>query len=91
MPVQVEKLRDVVRNTLNGSDIHNHQRIAAKKTFSGFDNDTRSIVLAAEMQAGKSGISLALCCEQRLSLDNQDIADRKKLRDTLYLLSLIHI
>ncbi|MEY8199186.1 MAG: DEAD/DEAH box helicase family protein [Colwellia sp.] len=89
MPVQVENLRNVVRKTLNALDIHDHQRIAAKKTFSGFDDETRSIVLAAEMQAGKSGISLALCCEQRLSLSDQDISDRRKLRDTLYLLTMV--
>lgn len=41
------------------------------------------------MQAGKSGISLALSCEQRLSLPDEDICDRHKLRDTLYLLTMV--
>jgi hypothetical protein len=89
MSINIKNLRDLVKKTLNSDDIHDHQRTAAKKTFSGFDNDTRSIVLAAEMQAGKSGIALALCCEQRLSLSDQDIAQRTKLRDTLYLLTMV--
>lgn len=89
MSVNIDKLRDVVKRTLNSKGIHDHQRTAAKKTFSGFDDNTRSIVLAAEMQAGKSGIALALCCEQRLSLSDQDISQRTKLRDTLYLLTMV--
>ena len=89
MSFNINKLRDVVNETLNSAEIHDHQRTAAKKTFSGFDDNTRSIVLAAEMQAGKSGIALALCCEQRLSLSDQDISDRKRLRDTLYLLTMV--
>ena len=84
-----ERLKDIVRDTLNSNGIHDHQRIAAKKTFAAFNPNTRAIVLAAEMQAGKSGISLALCCEQRLSLNDQDVTDRKKLRDTLYLLTMV--
>ncbi|EGR09677.1 glutathione synthase domain protein [Vibrio cholerae HE48] len=39
------------------------------------------------MQAGKSGIALALCCLQRLSLSDTDICDRKQLKDTLYLVN----
>ena len=89
MPSTVDRLKNVVRKTLNSNDIHDHQRIAARKTFSAFNPNTRAIVLAAEMQAGKSGISLALCCEQRLNLNEQDISDRKKLRDTLYLLTMV--
>lgn len=89
MPNNVDRLRNVVKKTLNSNSIHDHQRIAARKTFSAFNPNTRAIVLAAEMQAGKSGISLALCCEQRLSLNDTDIADRQKLRDTLYLLTMV--
>ena len=89
MPSTVDRLKNVVRKTLNSNDIHDHQIIAARKTFSAFNPNTRAIVLAYEMQAGKSGISLALCCEQRLSLNEQDISDRKKLRDTLYLLTMV--
>ncbi|HIF9470499.1 TPA: glutathione synthase [Photobacterium damselae] len=43
---------------------------------------------AAEMQAGKSGIALALCCLQRLSLNDQDICNRRQLKDTLYLVTM---
>nr|WP_241903748.1 glutathione synthase [Enterovibrio norvegicus] len=40
------------------------------------------------MQAGKSGISLALCCLQRISLSDTNICDRKQLKDTLYLVTM---
>ncbi|MGR5367837.1 glutathione synthase [Photobacterium damselae] len=40
------------------------------------------------MQAGKSGIALALCCLQRLSLSDQDICNRRQLKDTLYLVTM---
>lgn len=82
-------LRQSTLETLNSSELHDHQRTAAKKTFDAFDAKTRAVVLAAEMQAGKSGISLALSCEQRLSLPDEDICDRHKLRDTLYLLTMV--
>lgn len=62
------KMRSKVHETLNSSDMHEHQREAAKKTFNAFDDLTRAVVLAAEMQAGKSGISVALACQQRLTL-----------------------
>ncbi|HIF9501481.1 TPA: glutathione synthase [Photobacterium damselae] len=40
------------------------------------------------MQAGKSGIALALCCLQRLNLSDQDICNRRQLKDTLYLVTM---
>ena len=40
------------------------------------------------MQAGKSGIALALCCLQRLSLTVQQICNRAQLKDTLYLVTM---
>lgn len=40
------------------------------------------------MQAGKSGIALALCCLQRLSLTDQQICNRAQLKDTLYLVTM---
>ena len=89
MAVSPEKLRLAVNSVLQSEELHEHQRQAARKTFAAFDNETRAIVMAAEMQAGKSGISLALCCEQRLSLSDQDIVERGKLRDTLYLLTMV--
>jgi hypothetical protein len=69
--------------------MHEHQREAAKKTFKAFDGNTRAVVLAAEMQAGKSGISVALACQQRLSLSDEAITDRSQLKDTLYMLTMV--
>lgn len=89
MTTKAETLRKITRDTLNRPELHDHQRSAARKTFSAFNEKTRAVVLAAEMQAGKSGISLALSCEQRLSLSDADICDRAKLRDTLYLLTMV--
>jgi len=89
MANNAQKLRDITTHTLNGTELHEHQRTAARKTFAAFDDSTRAVVLAAEMQAGKSGISLALSCEQRLSLSDEDITQRSKLRDTLFLLTMV--
>lgn len=89
MTCKAEKLRALTTATLNGKELHEHQRLAARKTFDAFDSSTRAVVLAAEMQAGKSGISLALACEQRLSLSDDDICERSKLRDTLYLITMV--
>lgn len=89
MNQKAQTLRQHTLETLNSSALHDHQRTAAKKTFDAFDSKTRVIVLAAEMQAGKSGISLALSCEQRLSLSDEEICNRSKLRDTLYLLTMV--
>lgn len=89
MNTKADTLRQIARDTLNSPMLHDHQRNAARKTFDAFDEKTRAVVLAAEMQAGKSGISLALSCEQRLSLSDDEISDRAKLRDTLYLLTMV--
>lgn len=89
MNTKAASLRQIARETLNSPALHDHQRNAARKTLDAFNEKTRAVVLAAEMQAGKSGISLALSCEQRLSLSDEDIVDRAKLRDTLYLLTMV--
>lgn len=89
MAKSASELRALVEKTLNGKGLHDHQREAAERTFSAFDNHTRAVVMAAEMQAGKSGIALALCCQQRISLSDEDISSRKKLRDTLYLVTMV--
>tara|TARA_Y100001949_G_scaffold156293_1_gene145086 strand:- start:17 stop:1006 length:990 start_codon:yes stop_codon:yes gene_type:complete len=86
---RAEKMRSKVHETLNATGMHEHQRSAAEKTFRAFDNDTRAVVLAAEMQAGKSGISVALACQQRLSLSDEAITDRSQLKDTLYMLTMV--
>ncbi|HEY7865885.1 MAG TPA: DEAD/DEAH box helicase family protein [Psychromonas sp.] len=68
-----------------------HQRNAAHNTFSKFNTGSRAVVIAAEMQSGKSGIALALAGLQRLSLSDEFISDRKKLKDTLYLVTMADI
>ncbi|MFT5758593.1 MAG: hypothetical protein ACI9LM_003339 [Alteromonadaceae bacterium] len=65
-----------------------HQQDAARKTFNKFNNGARAVVIAAEMQSGKSGIALALAGLQRLSQNDVDINDRRQLKDTLYLVTM---
>ncbi len=65
-----------------------HQRKAAQRAFTHFDNNNRAVVIAAEMQSGKSGIALALSGIQRQKLNDIDICDRKQLKDTLYLVTM---
>jgi hypothetical protein len=54
----------MVHTILESDALHSHQVNAATKTFNAFIGDVRAVVTAAEMQAGKSGIALALCCLQ---------------------------
>ncbi len=82
------QLRQLVKNTLDSTSLHSHQVSAATKVFDALTGNVRAVVTAAEMQAGKSGIALALCCLQRLSLSDQEICDRKQLKDTLYLVTM---
>ena len=65
-----------------------HQRNAADKAFSKFTTGSRAVVVAAEMQSGKSGIALALAGKQRLSLPDELLTSRKHLKDTLYLVTM---
>ncbi|MGI2071414.1 DEAD/DEAH box helicase family protein [Shewanella baltica] len=88
MSEKAQKLRQLVTNILHSSALHTHQVSAATKTFSALTGNVRAVVTAAEMQAGKSGIALALCCLQRLSLNDYDICERKSLKDTLYLVTM---
>jgi superfamily II DNA or RNA helicase len=85
---KANKLRHLVDEVLKSNSLHTHQVNAATKTFEALSGNVRAVVTAAEMQAGKSGIALALCCLQRLSLNDQDICDRKQLKDTLYLVTM---
>jgi hypothetical protein len=80
--------RQMIEDIFSSDALHQHQIDAAQKTYSAFNNDVRAVVTAAEMQAGKSGIALALCCFQRLNLSDLDICDRKQLKDTLYLVTM---
>lgn len=83
-----DRIRSRVKEILNSDALHQHQIDAATKTFNALTGEVRAVVTAAEMQAGKSGIALALCCLQRLSLTDQQICDRAQLKDTLYLVTM---
>ncbi len=65
-----------------------HQHEAAQRTFDKLNQGSRAVVLAAEMQSGKSGISLALACLQRTNLSDEQICDKRQLKDTLYLVTM---
>lgn len=82
-----QKHRDKIQSVVEGQTF-DHQRTAAKKAHEALDSQTRAVVIAAEMQSGKSGVALALSCLQRQSLDDQAICDRRQLKDTLYLVTL---
>lgn len=89
MKDKAQKHRNIVNDILKSDALHQHQCNAANKTFTALEeNSVRAVVTAAEMQAGKSGIALALCCLQRLSLSDQDICNRRQLKDTLYLVTM---
>ncbi|HEN3334192.1 TPA: DEAD/DEAH box helicase family protein [Yersinia enterocolitica] len=85
---KAHKLRQLVLEILSSNSLHSHQVNAATKIFEALIGNVRAVVTAAEMQAGKSGIALALSCLQRLSLNDQNICDRKHLKDTLYLVTM---
>ncbi len=69
-------------------DLHAHQRLAANLTFAALNHDCRTVILAAEMQSGKSGIAVALACLQRNSLSDDEIVNQSMLRDTVYVLTM---
>jgi hypothetical protein len=87
---KTEKHRSIVREALS-KHTYGHQRQAAERTFSKFQNGARAVVIAAEMQSGKSGIALALASMQRLSLSDEIICQRKYLKDTLYLVTMADV
>jgi hypothetical protein len=80
--------RQRIKDIFSSDALHQHQIDAAQKTYLALNKDVRAVVTAAEMQAGKSGIALALCCFQRLNLSDDNICDRKQLKDTLYLVTM---
>lgn len=81
------KHRQRVEDTLSNNTFA-HQRHAAQRTFEKLSSGSRAVVLAAEMQSGKSGIALALACLQRQSLSDAAICDKRQLKDTLYLVTM---
>lgn len=87
---KTEQHRSIVREALS-KHTYGHQRQAAERTFSKFQNGARAVVIAAEMQSGKSGIALALASMQRLLLSDEIICQRKYLKDTLYLVTMADV
>ncbi len=87
MNTQVQRHRDRIESVL-ADNTFSHQRGAAQRAFNHFNSGARAVVIAAEMQSGKSGIALALSCLQRNSLPDNDLCDRRKLKDTLYLVTM---
>jgi len=84
---QALKHREIVKNLLD-EKVFPHQRRAAVNTFSALGPDCRTVIMAAEMQSGKSGVALALACMQRNSLTDDEIVDQSKLKDTMYVLTM---
>lgn len=82
-----DKHRQYVQTSITDNTFE-HQRRAAEKTHAKFQTGSRAVVIAAEMQSGKSGIALALAGLQRLSLTDEQISNRKYLKDTLYLVTM---
>jgi hypothetical protein len=85
-----DKHRQLVENVLLQNTFE-HQRNAANQAFLQFQEGSRAVVIAAEMQSGKSGIALALSGLQRLSLPDDKIGERNYLKDTLYLVTMADI
>ncbi|MCY1291921.1 hypothetical protein D9M70_411280 [compost metagenome] len=86
---KAQKQRDRATSVLSG--IFEHQVFAAKNAFSGLADDTRAVILAAEMQSGKSGVSLAIASLQRLSLSDAAITSQLLLKDSLYLMTMADV
>lgn len=82
------KHREKIQTLLSEPSVFAHQRDAARNTFIALKGETRAVIIAAEMQAGKSGVALAIACYQRNSLSDEDICNPKYLRDTLYVMTM---
>ena len=86
MPLTATEHKKYIQTIIDGT--FTHQQNAANKAHAALEQGSRAVVIAAEMQSGKSGIALALACQQRLSLDDQALCERKQLKDTLYLVTM---
>lgn len=87
---QAERHRTRIKSVI-AEHTFEHQREAASRTFSKFESGAKAVVIAAEMQSGKSGIALALSCLQRNSLSDEQICNRRLLKDTLYLVTMADV
>lgn len=85
--MDADKHRERIREILETKTFP-HQRYAAKNAFAALDVDCRTVIVAAEMQSGKSGVALSLACYQRNSLADADITNIKLLKDTMYVLTM---
>lgn len=81
-----QKHRDHIASIIN--NLFDHQLLAAQRSHDALSSISRAVVVAAEMQSGKSGIALGLACLQRLSLSDEDLCNRQHLKDTLYLVTM---
>jgi superfamily II DNA or RNA helicase len=88
MENQLTKHREKIQTLLSEPSVFLHQRNAARNTYQALQGETRAVIMAAEMQAGKSGVALATACYQRNSLSDKDICNPKYLRDTLYVMTM---
>ncbi|VVP08716.1 hypothetical protein PS880_03203 [Pseudomonas fluorescens] len=84
-----EKQRARVSETLE--KVFDHQVQAARNAFLGLTGKTRAVILAAEMQSGKSGVSLAIASLQRLSLSDADIVRQSLLKDSIYVMTMADV
>jgi len=83
---KAKKQRDRVCTVLD--KVFEHQKIAASNAFAGLTGNTRAVILAAEMQSGKSGVSLAIASLQRLSLSDEEIVRQNLLKDSIYIMTM---
>lgn len=84
----VRRHRQKLEDLLSEPSVYEHQRYAARNTFQALKGDTRAVILAAEMQAGKSGVALATACYQRRSLTDEQLINSALLKDTLYIMTM---
>lgn len=81
--------RERASQVLASNNVWPHQRVAAQHAFDALKGDARAVILAAEMQSGKSGVSLALACLQRIAQPDEIAGDRANWRkDTLFVLTM---
>ena len=85
---RAEVHRAKITKLLAEPSVFKHQRDAARNTYMALQGETRAVIMAAEMQAGKSGVALATACYQRNSLSDVEICDPKYLKDTLYVMTM---
>jgi len=88
MKNQLSKHREKIQTLLSEPCVYPHQRDAARHTYQALQGETRAVIMAAEMQAGKSGVALAVACYQRNGLNDEDICNPKYVRDTLYVMTM---